>query len=109
LTRKILEYRITNEGQYDVILNPSPLVARAYREAMDRFSNLSILDVWYFHVETEKIQALFEIYSQKDAKGTAKILKKARKKTHARTLDKLSQVVRWKAAIYQQPAAACPA
>jgi len=79
------------------------LVARAYREAMNRFSNSPILDVWYFHVETKKILALLESYYQKAAKDTAKIIKKARKKTQAHTLEKLTQVVAGKRQFINNP------
>jgi len=79
------------------------LVARAYREAMNRFSNSPILDVWYFHVETEKIVALLESYSQKAAKDTEKMFKKARKKTQARTLEKLTHVVDGKRQFINNP------
>lgn len=69
------------------------LVAQSYRESMERFAKLTILDMWYFHVEAEKTLALFERYSQKGAKSTKKMLKKARTKTQAATLEKLTEIV----------------
>jgi uncharacterized protein (DUF2252 family) len=69
------------------------LVARVYREAVSRFSELSILDVWYYHVEAEQVLALFERYSKKGAKSTEKMLKKARTKTPTVTLEKLTELV----------------
>ncbi len=69
------------------------LVTQSYRESMERFAKLTILDMWYFHVEAEKTLALFERYSQKGAKSTKKMLKKARTKTQAATLEKLTEVI----------------
>ena len=69
------------------------LVAQVYREAMNRFANESILEVWYYHVEADKVLALFERYSREGAKSTKKMLKKARTKTREATLDKLTEVV----------------
>ncbi len=69
------------------------LVARVYREAVGRFSELSILDVWYYHVEAEQVLALFERYSKKGTKSTEKMLKKARTKTQTVTLEKLTELV----------------
>ncbi len=69
------------------------LVTQSYRESMKRFAKLTILDMWYFHVEAEKTLALFERYSQKGAKSTKKMLKKARTKTQAATLEKLTEVI----------------
>jgi uncharacterized protein (DUF2252 family) len=69
------------------------LVAKVYREAMSRFAKESVLDVWYFHVEVEKVLALFDKYSKKSAKSTRKMLKKARTKTREATLEKLTAIV----------------
>lgn len=69
------------------------LVAKVYREAMSRFAKESVLDVWYFQVEAEKVLALFDKYSKKSAKSTRKMLKKARTKTREATLEKLTAIV----------------
>ncbi|MFC2037738.1 DUF2252 family protein [Chloroflexota bacterium] len=69
------------------------LVARHYREAMDRFSEAPVLDVWYYHIEADQVLALFERYSRKGAKSTERMVKKARTKTREATLDKLTELV----------------
>ena len=57
------------------------LVAQVYREAMNRFAKESILDVWYYHVEADKVLAIFKRYAQNSTKSTKKMLKKARTNT----------------------------
>jgi uncharacterized protein (DUF2252 family) len=84
-------------------LKLAQLVTRVYRKAMNRFSKLPILDVWYFHVETDKILAQIENYSKEAGKRTGKVLKKARKKTQARTLEKLTQLVDGKRQFINNP------
>jgi len=79
------------------------LVTQVYRRAMEQFSSMSILDVWYFHVETEKILALLERYSKKSAKRTDKFIKKARQKTQIATLEKLTQVLDGKRQFINNP------
>ncbi|MGD9093861.1 MAG: DUF2252 family protein, partial [Anaerolineales bacterium] len=69
------------------------LVARVYREAMGKFSNAPVLDVWYYHIEAEKVLAVFDRYSKIGTKSTKKMLKKARTKTQAVTLEKLTELV----------------
>jgi len=79
------------------------VVAQGYREFMDRFAKLTILDMWYFDIEAKKTLALFERYSQKGAKSTKKMLKKARTKTQAATLEKLTEVVNGQRRILNDP------
>jgi uncharacterized protein (DUF2252 family) len=79
------------------------LVARAYRGFMQRFAKMTTLDVWYFHVAAEQVLDLFEEYSAKGAKSTQKMLKKARRKTHEQTLEKLTEVVDGKRQIINDP------
>jgi len=79
------------------------LVARIYREAMNRFAKESILDVWYYHVEADKVLSLFERYAKKSAKSTKEMLKKARTKTREATLDKLTELVDGHRQIINEP------
>ena len=67
------------------------VVVQAYKKFMDRFANMSIMDVWYYHVEAEETLKLIERYSAESGKKTRKMLAKARTKTQARTLAKLTQ------------------
>jgi uncharacterized protein (DUF2252 family) len=79
------------------------LVAQVYREAMDRFAKLTLLDMWYYHIEVDKVLALFERYSQKGAKSTKKMLKKAHTKTQAATLEKLTEILDGRRKIINDP------
>jgi len=45
------------------------LVAQVYRKAMEKFAKLTLLDMWYYHIEAEHLLALFERYSQKAPKA----------------------------------------
>jgi uncharacterized protein (DUF2252 family) len=67
------------------------IVARVYREAMNRFSELPLMEVWYYHIEAEDVLELFEAYAKETAKSTKKMLKKAQSKTQAATLEKITE------------------
>jgi uncharacterized protein (DUF2252 family) len=68
-------------------------VCKAYRWAMERLSQARTLDVWYFHVEADKVEAALQRSSKKAKKSARKMVKKARTRTHAQTLEKLTEVV----------------
>jgi uncharacterized protein (DUF2252 family) len=68
-------------------------VAETYQIAMERFAQMHALDVWYFHVDTEAVLAVFEAASSRKARKSAqKMIKKARSKTHQQTLERLTRV-----------------
>jgi uncharacterized protein (DUF2252 family) len=79
------------------------LVARVYREAVNRFAKESVLDVWYYHVEAEQVLKLFAKYSKKGSKSTKNMLKKARTKTREATLEKLTEVFEGRRRIISDP------
>lgn len=64
--------------------------AQAYRNAMRSFSNLSTLDIWYFHVPTTAVLQAFEGSSRQSEKSAAMMVEKAGRKTQARTLEKMT-------------------
>ena len=68
-------------------------VSRSYRESMQRLSQASILDVWYFHVDANSVLKIFNEYARKSSKSAQKTIKKARSHTSRRTLQKLTEVV----------------
>ncbi len=69
-------------------------VATSYRKAIYRFSKMSTMDVWYFHVDAEDVLAVFEERSStKGRLGAARMLERARKRTQAQTLDKLTEMI----------------
>jgi uncharacterized protein (DUF2252 family) len=65
---------------------------RAYSAAMDRFSKMHTLEQWYYHVNADTVLKVFEKSSKKGQKGAAKMVKKARTRTHAQTLEKLTTI-----------------
>jgi len=69
------------------------LVARSYREAMQRFAEMAILDVWYYQVEADTVLQVFDEYAKKSAKDIRKTVNKAETHTRERTLQKMTEVV----------------
>jgi uncharacterized protein (DUF2252 family) len=64
----------------------------AYRDAMRRFSELSTLDVWYFHVPTSAVLRAFEDQAKHVRRSARKTVDKASRKTQARTLAKMTHL-----------------
>jgi uncharacterized protein (DUF2252 family) len=79
------------------------LVSQAYREAMRRFSEASVLDVWYYHVDVDSVLQVFEKYARQSARDARKTVSKAEARTSARTLEKLTRVVDGKRQIVNDP------
>lgn len=67
-------------------------VAKKYRQAMTKFANMPILDVWYSHVEAKELLEAFR-NSKKDQKILKKAVKKARSRTEEQSLEKFTVVV----------------
>ncbi len=66
---------------------------KKYRKAMRELSEARTLDVWYFHVDEEKLQYLYDGSSSKKVRRmTEKIIKKAKTRTQERTIEKLTVV-----------------
>jgi len=65
-------------------------LTRKYADAMDKFSKANTLDVWYYHVEADRLVEVFEKTSKRGKKRAAKMMKKARTKTHQQTMEKLT-------------------
>jgi uncharacterized protein (DUF2252 family) len=66
---------------------------RAYRRTMTRFAEMDTLDVWYFYVDADALQDVFaERTSKKGHKKAQKLIEKARSKTQAQTLVKLTYI-----------------
>jgi uncharacterized protein (DUF2252 family) len=78
-------------------------VSRAYRWAMRQLAQMPTLDVWYYHVEADKVLEVLERSSKKAKKSARKMVKKARRRTHAQTLDKLTKVVDGRRRILNDP------
>ena len=78
-------------------------VGRSYRKSMQRFSQASVLDEWYFHVDADSVLKVFDKYARKSSKSARKTVTKARSHTRQRTLQKLTEVVDGKKQIVNDP------
>ena len=79
-------------------------VAATYRESMDRFSRASTLDMWYYHVDAEAVQKVFDkAASKKGRKRVEKQIAKARTKTQEQTLAKITDVADGQRRIVSDP------
>lgn len=65
-----------------------------YRESMLRFADMGHLDVWYSHFDVDSMREnLVGVFEGKSAKAADKALSKAKGKTSARAISKLTEVV----------------
>ncbi len=78
-------------------------VSQSYRESMQKFAAMSMLEVWYFHIDADSVVDLFGKYAKKSAKSAQKAVKKARSHTSERTLNKLTHIVDGKRQFVNQP------
>jgi uncharacterized protein (DUF2252 family) len=77
----------------DVNRKLAEAVAASYRDAMLRFSQAPVLDVWYFYMEVDRVLEAFKSSSGQAGKRVRKMVKKARKRTQEQTLEKLTKLV----------------
>ncbi len=77
--------------------------AEIYRHGMDKFSALSTLDMWYFHIEADSVMKAFEQSSKKGEKSAAKVMKKAQFRTQGQTLEKLTVMENGRRRIVSDP------
>ncbi len=68
------------------------VVAKTYRETMYAFTEMSTLDVWYFHVDENQLLNAFDA-SKKGSKVVSKAVKKARGRTQELSLEKLTEII----------------
>jgi uncharacterized protein (DUF2252 family) len=78
-------------------------VSKAYRWAIRHLAEMPTLDVWYYHVEADQVLEVLERSSKKAKKSARKMVTKARRRTHAQTLDKLTEVVDERRRILNDP------
>ena len=76
---------------------------RAYRRAMNLFSEMRTMDQWYYHINADTVLEVFEKSSKKGRKGAAKMVKKAERHTHERTLEKMTTMVNERRRIVSDP------
>jgi uncharacterized protein (DUF2252 family) len=68
-------------------------VTDAYANAMRKLAKARTLDVWYYHVDAERVEKAFERSSKKAGKSARRMIGKAQRKTQEQTLEKLTQWV----------------
>lgn len=79
-------------------------IAKTYSEAMNYFSGMHTMDVWYYHVDAEAVLNVFErASSKKGQKAAKKTISKARTKTQEQTLEKLTVVENGHRRIISEP------
>jgi len=66
-------------------------VVRTYDQTMSIFSGMHVLDVWYYHVLAEQFLPILDRVSQQGRKRKQKTIRKAARKTHQQTLEKLTK------------------
>jgi len=79
------------------------IVSRSYREAMRKYAQASVLDVWYDHVDVGSVLDLFQTYAKKSARQAKKTVEKAESHTGERTTQKLTEVVDGKRQFVNNP------
>jgi uncharacterized protein (DUF2252 family) len=65
---------------------------KVYAYAMDKFSQAHALDVWYYHVNVDSVLEIMDKSSKQGVKRARKLVKKARRKTHQQTMEKLTRI-----------------
>jgi uncharacterized protein (DUF2252 family) len=79
------------------------LVPRSYRQTMRRFSEVPILEVWYYHVDADTVIQVFDKYAKNSVKDARKTFSKAGSHTSERTLQKLTEFVDGKRQFVNDP------
>ncbi len=66
----------------------------AYAFAMNRFRQMDVLDMWYYHVDVDAVQAAFAKLSNKASTAeVGKVADKARTRTRLRSLEDVTEIV----------------
>jgi uncharacterized protein (DUF2252 family) len=76
---------------------------KAYAKTMRKLAEARTLDVWYFHVDAERVEKAFERSSKKAHKSAQKMIGKAQTKTQEQTLEKLTRWVDGRRRIISEP------
>lgn len=92
-----------NEFDAKTCTKLAEVVAGVYRDAIHRLAGMTILDVWYYRIDASDVINLFLQYAAGSAKMAKQTIKKARSRTAARTLGKLTHVVDGKREIVNSP------
>jgi uncharacterized protein (DUF2252 family) len=77
--------------------------ARAYSQALVLFADMRTMDQWYYHINADAVLEVFEESSKKGRKSAAKMVKKAARHTHERTLEKMTEIVNEQRRIIADP------
>jgi uncharacterized protein (DUF2252 family) len=78
-------------------------VSKGYRWLIRHLAEMPALDVWYYQVEADDVLEALEHASKQAKKSARKMVTRARSRTHAQTLDKLTEVVDGRRRILHDP------
>lgn len=81
---------------------------RAYARVMRKLARATTLDVWYFHVNADRVQDAFRDTSKRERSAVAKTVRKAASNTEVRTLEKLTTVIDGRRRIISAPPLVVP-
>ncbi|MDO5042719.1 MAG: DUF2252 domain-containing protein, partial [Slackia sp.] len=77
---------------------------RSYREAMREFAKQGSMDVWYAHMDAEKLYNLLsQAATKRERRETEELFDKARTKNSARAVSKLTEIVDGELRIVSDP------
>jgi uncharacterized protein (DUF2252 family) len=79
------------------------VVVGAYAESMKQLSEATALEAWYYHVEVDDVQKVLAKASKEGKKGAKKMVRKAKTKTQAQTLEKITYIEAGQRRIISQP------
>ena len=79
------------------------VVVGAYAESMKQLSEATALEAWYYHVEVDDVQKVLAKASKEGKKGAKKMVRKAKTKTKAQTLEKITYIEAGQRRIISQP------
>jgi len=68
------------------------VVVQVYANSMKQLSEATSLEAWYYHVEVDDVQKVLAKASKEGKKSAKKMVRKAKTKTHALTLEKLTYI-----------------
>jgi len=79
------------------------IVVQTYARSMKQLSGVTALDAWYYHVEVDDVQKVLAKASKEGKKGAKKMVRKAKTKTQAQTLEKITYIEAGQRRIISQP------
>ncbi len=83
------EHGYSDQACHDIVVR----AVQFYAQMIRQFSKMPTLDVWYFKVAAERVQQAFATSTRKASLSFQRTMTKARSKTQARSLARLTTVI----------------